>query len=92
MDEKTNEITQVKPLFDTLNIQGAVVTDDALLTQKKTAEYLVKKKKADYVFTVKGNQQTLRDDICDLDLKKKVQSPGDKQRTRKIGAKNDLGQ
>ena len=75
VDEKTNEITQVKPLFDTLDIQGAVVTADALLTQKKIAKYLVEEKKADYVFTVKGNQQTLRDDIRDLDLKKKARSP-----------------
>jgi predicted transposase YbfD/YdcC len=92
VDEKTNEITQVKPLLDTLNLQGAVVTADALLTQKNIAAYLVEEKKADYVFTVKGNQQTLRDDIRDLDLKKKARSPGDKQRTRKIGVQNDLGQ
>lgn len=84
VDEKTNEITHVKPLLDTLNIEGAVVTADALLTQKNIADYLVREKKADYVFTVKGNQQTLRDDIRDLDHKKKARSPGDQQRTRKV--------
>lgn len=92
VDEKTNEITHVKPLLDTLNLEGAVVTADALLTQKNIADYLVREKKADYVFTVKGNQQTLRDDIRDLDHKKKARSPGDQQRTRKSRAENDLGQ
>jgi hypothetical protein len=72
VDKKTNEITQVQPLFDEMNLEGAVVTADALLTQKDIAEYLVKQKDADYVFTVKGNQPTLRDDIRDLELKKKL--------------------
>jgi predicted transposase YbfD/YdcC len=72
VDEKTNEITQVQPLLDKLNLKGAVVTADALLTQKNIAKYLVAQKQADYVFTVKGNQQTLRDDIRDLDFKKKL--------------------
>lgn len=65
---KTNEITQVEPLLESLNIQGAVITADALLTQKKIADYLVEKKKADYVFTVKDNQLTLRQDIATLGL------------------------
>jgi hypothetical protein len=72
VDVKTNEITQVQPLLDRINIEGAVVTADALLTQRAIAEYLVTQKDADYVFTVKGNQPTLRDDIRDLDLKKKL--------------------
>lgn len=70
VDEKTNEITQVEPLFDKLNIEHTVVTADALLTQRKIAEYLVTEKDSDYVFTVKGNQPTLRDDIHDLEFKK----------------------
>lgn len=70
VDEKTNEITRVQPLLDPLDLEGAVVTADALLTQKTIAEYLVTQKKADYVFTVKGNQQTLLEDIRDLEFKK----------------------
>ena len=72
VDVKTNEITQVQPLLDQTNLEGAVVTADALLTQKHIAEYLVTEKDAEYVFTVKGNQPTLRDDIRDLELKKKL--------------------
>jgi predicted transposase YbfD/YdcC len=55
-------------LFDDVDLQGRVVTFDALHTQKETARYLVEDKKADYVFTVKGNQKTLKQDIVDLNL------------------------
>lgn len=70
VDEKTNEIKHVVPLFEKLNIEGAIVTADALHTQKDIAKYLVEQKKADYLFTVKGNQPTLFGDIADLELKK----------------------
>lgn len=66
VDSKTNEITQVEPLFEGLDIQGTVVTSDALLTQREIARHLVEDKHADYVFTVKENQPTLRKDISDL--------------------------
>ncbi|MCP5048288.1 MAG: ISAs1 family transposase [bacterium] len=70
VDEKTNEIKHVAPLLKDMDIEGAVVTADALLTQREIANFLVEEKKADYVFSVKGNQPTLLDDIKDLDLKK----------------------
>lgn len=60
---KTNEITCVEPLLKNVAIEGAVITADALLTQKKIANYIVEERKADYVFTVKDNQPTLRQDI-----------------------------
>lgn len=66
--DKTNEIPCVKPLLDNLKIEGAVVTADALHTQSETARYLVEEKKADYVFTVKDNQPTLKKDIRELGL------------------------
>jgi predicted transposase YbfD/YdcC len=57
---KTNEITQVKPLLDPLNLRGWVVTLDALHCQRATACYLVEDKEAGYVFTAaKDNQPTL---------------------------------
>lgn len=60
VSEKTNEITRVKPLFKDLDIEHSVVTGDALLTQKEIARYLKEEKNADYLFTVKGNQQRQR--------------------------------
>jgi predicted transposase YbfD/YdcC len=60
VDQKTNEITQVKPLLDEVDITGALVTADALHVQKETARYLVEDKGADYLFTaVKDNQPSL---------------------------------
>lgn len=57
---KTNEITQLKPLLDPLNLTGCAVTLDALHCQRETARYLVEDKGAAYVFTaVKDNQPTL---------------------------------
>jgi hypothetical protein len=64
----TNEITVVKALLDPVELEGAIVTADAMHTQKETAAYLVEEKKADYVFTVKDNQPSLRQAIQDLNL------------------------
>lgn len=68
VESKTNEIPKVEPLLADLDIEGAVVTADALHTQTKTANFLVDTKKADYVFIVKDNQPTLRQDIEALGL------------------------
>lgn len=72
VDEKTNEITQVQPLIEKLDLQGTVLTADALLTQRKFAAHLVEVKGAEYVFTVKGNQPTLLQDLQDMEFKKKL--------------------
>lgn len=57
---KTNEITQVKPLLDPLELTGWAITLDALHAQRETARYLVEDKGAAYVFTaIKDNQPTL---------------------------------
>jgi len=64
--EKTNEIPEVPRLLAPLPLEGAVVTLDAMHTQEATARYLVEEKKADYLFTVKDNQPTLKQDIADL--------------------------
>ena len=64
-EKRTNEIGTVIPLLDTLPdsaVAGRVVTVDALLTQRALAGYLLDRR-ADYLFTVKGNQKTLMDDI-----------------------------
>lgn len=68
VDAKSNEITAVRPLLEPVDIQGCVVTADAMHAQKDTAAFLVKEKKADYLFTVKENQKTLKDDINTLQM------------------------
>jgi predicted transposase YbfD/YdcC len=59
---KTNEITAAPQLLDKLNIQGAVITLDALMTQREIANTIVKKN-GNYVMAVKGNQGTLYEEI-----------------------------
>ena len=66
--DKTNEIPELPRLLESLPLAGAVVTADALHTQRDTARYVVETKKADYLFTVKDNQPTLKQDIADLHL------------------------
>jgi predicted transposase YbfD/YdcC len=52
------------PVLDTIDIEGKDVTADALLTQRKLAEYLVKERHAHYHFTVKGNQRGVLEDVA----------------------------
>jgi len=59
VDRKTNEITRFQPLLDGLDLTGALVTADALHTQREHARWLVKDKNAGYLFTVKKNQPRL---------------------------------
>ena len=57
--KRTNEIKTAIPLLDAIAIAGKDITADALLTQRKFAQYLVEKRQAHYYFTVKGNQPGL---------------------------------
>jgi hypothetical protein len=68
VSSKTNEIPEAKPLLAPLDLQGKIVTADALHTQKGLARFLVEDKQADYCFTVKDNQPNLKEDIAYLGL------------------------
>ncbi len=68
VEEKTNEIPKLPELLAPLPLEGAVITADAMHTQTESARFIVETKKADYLFTVKDNQPTLRQDISDLKL------------------------
>jgi len=61
--KRTNEIKTAIPLLQAVDLQGKDVSADALLTQRKLAEYLVTERKAHYHFTVKGNQAGILDDL-----------------------------
>ena len=63
---KTNEIPEIKPLLEPLELTGRVVTADALHTQRETARFLVEDKQGDYLLTVKANQPTLYADLSAL--------------------------
>jgi len=66
VDGKTNEITQFAPLLEDLDIAGAVITADALHTQREHATFLVSDKKAHYILVVKKNQPTLYAQVKNL--------------------------
>ena len=63
VDEKTNEITAIPELVDMLEIEGCVVTIDAMGTQTKIAQKIIEKK-GEYVLALKGNQGTLQEDVA----------------------------
>lgn len=61
-DDKSNEITAIPELLKMLEIEGCIVTIDAMGCQKNIAETIVNKG-ADYVFSLKGNQGNLHQNI-----------------------------
>lgn len=62
VDQKSNEITAIPKLLELLMLKGSIVTLDAMGCQTDLAQAIAKQK-ADYVFTVKGNQGSLRQHI-----------------------------
>lgn len=62
IDVKSNEITAVPKLLEMLSLKGAIVTTDALNCQRAIAKQ-IKDQGGDYVLALKGNQETLHDDV-----------------------------
>ena len=60
--DKSNEIKAIPQLLDLLEIKGCLVTIDAMGCQTKIAEKVVAQE-ADYLFSLKGNQSQLHEDI-----------------------------
>lgn len=60
VDAKSNEIPAVPLLLKLLELDGAIVTLDAMHCQAETAQAIVDAE-ADYILSVKGNQPTLYD-------------------------------
>jgi predicted transposase YbfD/YdcC len=68
VDEKSNEIPAVQELINVLDLEGAVVTADAMHCQRETAKAVIEKK-ADYILVVKGNQPILENELNDAIFK-----------------------
>jgi predicted transposase YbfD/YdcC len=62
--DKSNEITAIPELLRLIDITGAIITIDAMGTQKAIAKEIVDGK-ADYVLALKGNQEKLHDAVID---------------------------
>jgi predicted transposase YbfD/YdcC len=62
--DKSNEITAIPELLSRIDIKGALITIDAMGTQKEIARQIVTAE-ADYLLALKGNQGTLHDAVLD---------------------------
>ena len=63
--EKSNEIIAIPKLLEMLEIEGAIVTIDAMGCQRGIAQKVIDKK-ADYLLALKGNQSSLQADVAEL--------------------------
>ena len=59
---ESNEITAIPELLDLLDLKGMIITIDAMGCQKKIVEKIAEKK-AEYVISLKGNQQSIHRDV-----------------------------
>jgi predicted transposase YbfD/YdcC len=62
--EKSNEITAIPELLKLVDIEGTIITIDAMGTQKAIAATIIDRN-ADYVLALKGNQETLQQAVID---------------------------
>ena len=62
VDAKSNEITAVPELLDLLDIEGDIVTIDAMGCQTDIAAK-IRERKADYVLALKNNHPTLHEEV-----------------------------
>ncbi len=61
--KRTNEIGMATSVLEPIAMAGKTLTADALLTQRKLAEYLIERDAHD-LFTTRDDQPTLAADIC----------------------------
>jgi predicted transposase YbfD/YdcC len=70
--EKSNEITAIPELLKLFVLKGCIITIDAMGCQYEIADQIVEGG-ADYLFSLKGNQETLLEDVeeyfSDIDFK-----------------------
>jgi hypothetical protein len=64
--ENSNEIPAAQHLLRRLDLDGSLVTADAMHTQTETGRIVVQEKGGDYLFTVKGNQKGVADNAQEL--------------------------
>lgn len=76
-DTKGKELVLAPEVLDKISVKDHIVTGDAMFTQRKVCEQILKKG-GGYVFTVKGNQERLEQDIrlffADLPFKTALQT------------------
>jgi predicted transposase YbfD/YdcC len=58
VEQKSNEITAIPKLLETIDIKGCIITIDAMGCQKAVANQIVQQE-GDYILALKGNQPNL---------------------------------
>jgi hypothetical protein len=64
--DNSNEIPAAQALLQRVDLDGSLVTADAMHTQTQTARMVVQEKGGDYLFTIKGNQKGVADNAREL--------------------------
>ena len=62
VDSKSNEIKAIPKLLEMIDISGHIITTDAMGCQREIAG-IITEKKGDYVFCLKGNQESLHEEV-----------------------------
>ena len=61
-EAKSNEITAIPKMLEWLDVRGSLVTIDAMGCQVDIAQTIISKE-GDYIFSLKGNQGSLKEDV-----------------------------
>ena len=64
--DRSNEIPAAQNLLRRVDLEGSLVTADALHTQTQTAPIIVQDKGGEFLFTVKGNQKGVSENVHQL--------------------------
>ena len=65
VERKSNEITAIPQLLKVLEVEGCIVTIDAMGTQKEIAQLIIEQG-GNYILTLKGNQGSIHQDVQQL--------------------------
>lgn len=91
VDEKSNEITAIPELLDLIDVEGDIITIDAMGCQTDIATK-IREVGADYVLALKDNQPTLHEDVSDyFDWVEKEQPKSEPISRYKSKVENDHG-
>jgi len=60
VDEKSNEITALRPMLAPVPLDGVIVTADAMQAQQDAARFIQQEKGAEFFFSLKGNQPSVQ--------------------------------
>ncbi len=88
VDSKSNEITAIPALLDSIDIAGNIITIDAMGTQKEIASQIINKK-ADYILALKGNQSKLHKLALNLLNQEKSTKDSNKMKRYRAAMDND---